>query len=56
MLKYQPIELLSLLGKYHTMFRGTVYDEFVAPNFSLNALIDEDDEEGSDDEDDEGFK
>lgn len=46
MLKYQPTELLQLLGKYQQVFRSTIYYEFIVPNFVIDTSdIDDDDED-----------
>ena len=45
MLKYKAIDQLILLNKYQIMFQGTIYDQFIVPNFMQGIQKDDDDDD-----------
>jgi len=45
MMKFEPLELLIQLGKYLDLFKGTINDQLITPNFKINLALEDDDEE-----------
>ena len=43
--KYEAIELLTLLNKYYKMFKGSMYDAFIVPNFIIGNFEDEEEDD-----------